>query len=119
LAGEVGAGRGSGALWRLTASDDLQANLVRLEPDHEIGAHRNTEVDVVLVVLEGGGELEVERRLHPLQPMTIAHLPKGTARSIRAGDSALVYLTIHRRRAGLTIGPGVGPGPRRPPGFVE
>jgi len=105
LAAEVRAYAGGGALWRLEPSQDLQANLVRLEPCHEIGAHRNDEVDVLLVVVEGSGELVVDQQSHPLKPATLAHLPKGAVRAIRAGDTALVYLSIHRRRPrGLTIG---------------
>ena len=78
---------------------------MRLEPGREIGAHRNDEVDVLLAVVEGSGELRVEQRLHRLAPAVLAHLPKGTVRSIRATAVPLVYLSIHRRRGGLTIGP--------------
>jgi len=112
LAGEIQGGAGGGALWRLESSQDLQANLVRLEPGHEIGAHRNDDVDVLLVVVEGSGELVVDQRSHPLTPATLAHLPRGAVRAIRAGDTALVYLSIHRRRPrGLTLGQ---PPPARP-----
>jgi quercetin dioxygenase-like cupin family protein len=110
LAGELRSSPGGGALWRLGSGEDLQANLVRIEPGHEIGAHRNDEVDVLLLVVEGSGELQVDQRFHPLAPATLAHLPKGSVRAIRAGDLALVYLSIHRRRGGLAIGRPPAPG---------
>jgi quercetin dioxygenase-like cupin family protein len=93
-----------GALWRLDG-EDLQANLVRLEPGDRIEPHRNDEVDVLVVVVLGRGELTVDGQVHQLAPMVLAHLPKGTIRAIEAVDGPLAYLSIHRRRsAGLQVG---------------
>ena len=46
----------SGALWRLDG-EDLQANLVCLGVGDRIQPHQNDEVDVVVVVISGQGEL--------------------------------------------------------------
>jgi quercetin dioxygenase-like cupin family protein len=93
----------SGALWRLDG-DDLQANLVRLGVGDRIQPHQNHEVDVVVVVISGRGELTLGGQVHPLGPMTLVHVPKGTVRAMVAVDGPLAYLSVHRRRSvGLQV----------------
>lgn len=96
---------GDGVHWTLRGSDDLNANLVHLEPGHEVGAHVNDAVDVLVVVLDGEGEVVVGAERHPLGPAVVAHVPCGARRAIHAGPSGLTYLTVHRRRGGLAMGP--------------
>jgi quercetin dioxygenase-like cupin family protein len=104
LASLAAGGNHLGALWRLDG-EDLQANLVRLGRGHRIQPHRNDEVDVLMVVVLGQGELSLDGQVHPLAPMVVAHLPKGTVRAIGAVDGPLAYLSVHRRRsAGLQVG---------------
>ena len=104
LASLAAAGGHPGALWRLDGQD-LQANLVRLDPGDRIQPHRNDEVDVLVVVVLGRGELTLDGQVHQLAPMVLAHLPKGTVRAIEAVDGPLAYLSVHRRRpAGLQVG---------------
>jgi hypothetical protein len=80
-------------------------NLVRLDQDDRIEPHRNDEVDVLVVVVLGWGELTLDGQVHQLAPMVIAHLPKGTVRAIGAVDGPLAYLSVHRRRSpGLQVG---------------
>jgi hypothetical protein len=75
------------------------AGTIRIEP------HRNDEVDVLVVVVLGRGELTLDGQVHQLVPMVIARLPKGTVRAVGAVDGPLAYLSIHRRRsAGLQLG---------------
>jgi quercetin dioxygenase-like cupin family protein len=107
LASLAAAGNRPGALWRLDG-EDLQANLVWLGPGDRIEPHRNDEVDVLVVVVSGRGELTLDGQVHPLAPMVLAHLPKGTVRAVVAVDGPLAYLSVHRRRP-----PGLQPG-RRP-----
>ncbi len=91
-------------LWRLDG-EDLQANLIWLGRGDRIEPHRNDEVDVLVVVVLGRGELTLDGQVHQLAPMVIAYLPKGTVRAIGAVDGPLAYLSIHRRRsAGLQVG---------------
>jgi quercetin dioxygenase-like cupin family protein len=95
--------RPAGTLWRL-GRDDLQANLVRLGVGDRIQPHQNDEVDVVVVVISGRGELTLGGQVHPLGQMTLVHVPKGTVRAIAAVDGPLAYLSVHRRRpAGLQV----------------
>jgi len=104
LARLAAAGGHPGALWRLDG-EDLQANLVRLGRGDCIQPHRNDEVEVLVVVVSGRGELTLDGQVHQLAPMVIAHLPKGTVRAIAAVDGPLAYLSVHRRRsAGLQMG---------------
>jgi quercetin dioxygenase-like cupin family protein len=77
--------------------------LVWLGPGDRIEPHRNDEVDVLLLVVSGRGELTLDGQVHPLAPMILAHLPKGTIRAVVAVDGPLAYLSVHRRRP---------PGPR-------
>lgn len=97
---------GDGVHWTLEGSSDLNANLVRLEPGHSIGEHRNDAVDVVLLVIAGGGTVRLDGVEHAVGPHTLLSIPKGVARRIAAGDEppGLAYLTVHRRRGLLTIG---------------
>ena len=104
LASLVAGGNHPGARWRLDG-EDLQANLVRLDQGGRIEPHRNDEVDVLVVVVLGRGELTLDGQVHQLAPMVIAHLPKGMVRAVEAVDGPLAYLSVHRRRpAGLQLG---------------
>ena len=93
-----------GAVWSLPHGGDLDANLVRLAPKACIPDHVNRELDVLIVVRSGGGELVVDESAHTLTETTVALVPRDSSRSIRAGDDGLDYLSIHRRREALRIG---------------
>jgi quercetin dioxygenase-like cupin family protein len=104
LASLAAGGDRPGALWRLDG-EDLQANLVRLGLGDRIEAHRNDEVEVLVVVVSGHGELTLDGQVHPLAPMTLMRVPKGTVRALVAVDGPLAYLSVHRRRStGLQVG---------------
>ncbi|MGI8750744.1 MAG: hypothetical protein ACR2MN_00180 [Acidimicrobiales bacterium] len=80
---------GQGVIWTLEPSSQLNASLVRLDAGGEIGEHVNDEVDVVVVVVEGTGELSVDDDAWRLGPATLAPSPAGTRRRIRAGPQPL------------------------------
>ncbi|MET8558208.1 hypothetical protein ABZV64_25115 [Streptomyces sp. NPDC004959] len=93
-------GEARGALWRLAEEGrQLDANLVRLGPGEEVGAHREDAVDVLLLVVAGTGSAGGTA----VRPGSAVWLPRGAARELRAGARGLAYVTAHRRRAGLTI----------------
>ncbi|MFJ3516838.1 MULTISPECIES: hypothetical protein [unclassified Streptomyces] len=105
----------SGALWRLRQGGrQLDANLVRLLPGGEVAAHREPEVDVLLAVVRGGGSLTLDGVVSEVVPGSLALLPRGASRSLRAGPEGLVVLTAHRRRAGMSIGRPPRTEPRTP-----
>jgi quercetin dioxygenase-like cupin family protein len=93
-----------GGVWSLPHDGDLDANLVKLAPGGQIPEHRNAEVDVVVVVVSGSGHLLVDGASVVLRPHHLARIPKGARRSVAAGPAGVVYLTVHRARAGLRVG---------------
>ncbi|WP_406191420.1 hypothetical protein OH733_15030 [Streptomyces griseus] len=96
-----------GALWQLAEPGrELDANLVRLPPDAEVGEHQEDVLDVLLVVLAGAGSVRAgDGRVLDLVPSTALWLPRTSRRALAAGPDGLVYLTVHRRRPGLAIKP--------------
>jgi quercetin dioxygenase-like cupin family protein len=92
-----------GVVWSVSP-DGLHTNLVVLAPGGSIASHRNDHLDVLIVVLAGSGTALVDADEIPLDPMVALVVPKGTVRSVVAGDEGLRYLTIHARRGPMTIG---------------
>jgi quercetin dioxygenase-like cupin family protein len=92
-----------GAVWSMETGD-LDANLVRLGPDGAVAQHRNDEVDVLVVVVDGSGAVTVDDDDVALRAHVVVCIPRGTTRAIRADGGGLAYVTVHRRRAGLSIG---------------
>jgi quercetin dioxygenase-like cupin family protein len=104
--GALDLGGPSGAVWSLPHGGDLDANVVVLQPGDSVAAHVNAEVDVLVVGLAGAGTVTVDDAPHALGPGVLVHVPKHAGRSIAAGgDVPLAYVTVHRARAGLAIGP--------------
>lgn len=83
-------------------SKQLNANFVMLDDGDSIPRHRNDEVDVLIVVKSGTGTVEIDGELHDLAADTIALIPQGTMREVKA-HRRLLYYTVHQRRAGLAI----------------
>lgn len=93
-----------GAMWHLAeAGRELDANLVRLPAGTEVGEHQEDVLDVLLVVLEGGGLARTAGVELDLSPRTVLWLPRTSRRALVAGAGGLTYLTVHRRRPGLAI----------------
>ena len=101
--GTTRTGDAGGAIWSLPHGGDLDANLVRLAPGAGIEEHVNDELDVLLVVQAGSGELEVDGVVSGLHGDVLALVPQGSRRSITAGPAGLTYLTVHRRRGPLVV----------------
>lgn len=89
-----------GPIWSVN-SEQLNVNLIRLPTGDGVAEHVNGEVDVVLVIFEGGGEIAVDGVAYPLRPGLALVVPRGARRAMRCTAGPLVYLTCHRRRAGL------------------
>lgn len=101
--GAVSVGSG-GAIWSLPHGGDLDANLVRFEAGSGIDSHVNNDVDVLLFVQSGTADLTIDDHTQWLGTDHLAHIPRGSMRSIVAGDVGITYLSIHRRRSPLAIG---------------
>jgi len=95
---------GSGAVWRLGMTDrDLDANVIELPPGDEIAAHDGPDLDVLVHVLAGSGELETETGTIALVPGALVWLPQRARRRFVAGPEGLRYFSVHHRKPGLTI----------------
>jgi quercetin dioxygenase-like cupin family protein len=99
------AGRGGGVEWSVSP-DGFHTNLVVLEASQVIEPHRNDELDVLFVVLDGLVVLEVDGDPLRATASWAALVPRGAMRSVTAGAEGARYLTIHASRAPLN--------PRRP-----
>jgi mannose-6-phosphate isomerase-like protein (cupin superfamily) len=95
-------GAGTGPLWGM-ASSDLNATLLAWPPGHELVEDTNSELDVLLIVLEGGGVARVDERDLALVPGSALLVEKGSSRTMRAGADGVRYVSVHRRRGPLQI----------------
>jgi quercetin dioxygenase-like cupin family protein len=91
---------GQGALWN-RETGDLDVNVVAFPAGAGVGAHVNSQVDVLVVVVSGEGEAQVGEQVYRLTAGTALLIPKGTPRAIRGVRGRLVYLTCHPRRPRL------------------
>ncbi|TCC44881.1 hypothetical protein E0H73_45145 [Kribbella pittospori] len=100
----------AGARWTLAeAGRQLDANLVHLPAGQRVATHTEPDLDVMLVVVAGSGAVGA-----PDDPQFVANgnlvwLPRGSTRTVTAGENGLSYLTVHRRRPGLQIKARSGP----------
>ena len=95
----------AGAVWTLQPGDrQLDANIIHLPPGDRIDAPTGSDLDVLMIVIRGGGDLDTETGAVSIEPGQLAWLPRGSGRSIIAGPDGLNYLTVHTRRPPMTIG---------------
>ena len=100
----LAATRGSGAIWS-TSGEDMQVNVLAFDDGEGVAEHVNPAVDVLYVVLQGGGVLSLNGVTRTLSTGDVVYVPRGSARSTRAAGGRLSYLTCHRRRQPLQISP--------------
>lgn len=93
---------GTGPLWGM-ASPELNATLLAWPPGHEVVEDAASVLDVLVIVLEGGGTAKVDDREHELLPGSALLVERGRRRAIRAGGEGLRYLSVHRRRGPLQL----------------
>ena len=76
----------SGAVWTLQVSDrDLDANVIALPPGGVIASHAGPDVDVLLHVIAGSGELATETGAMELEAGALVWLPRRSRRQFTAG----------------------------------
>src|SRR5690625_2692500 len=94
----------AGSIWRLEpGARDLDSNIIALPPQGEIGQHVGPELDVLIFVLTGSGELHTELDTIALQSGHVLWLPAKAQRRFTAGPEGLRYLTVHQRKPTLNI----------------
>jgi quercetin dioxygenase-like cupin family protein len=95
-----------GAMWKLAEPGrQLDANVVHLPPGQHVGTHAEPDLDVLVLVVAGDGDLAAAGKTTHLMSGTLLWLPRGSVRSLSAGQDGLSYLTVHRRRPGMRILP--------------
>jgi uncharacterized protein (DUF2249 family)/quercetin dioxygenase-like cupin family protein len=98
----------TGAVWKLEVGErDLDSNVIALAPNDGIDAHAGADVDVLIHVLAGNGQLTTEQGEIDLAPVALLWLPKRSRRQFSAGPDGLRYLTVHKKREILPLTPTV------------
>jgi len=70
-----------------------------------VDRHVNRERDVALIVIEGDGTLVIDSSEHAVGVGSVALVPSGLERAVRAGSGGIRYVTAHLRRApGIDLG---------------
>ena len=92
--------RGAGPQWGMQ-SEDLNATLLAWPPGHAVAAHRNSERDVLVIVLDGTATVRVDGVEHEMAADELLLLPRGSERAFSVGPAGVRYLSIHLRRGPL------------------
>ncbi|MER2091163.1 MAG: DUF2249 domain-containing protein, partial [Saccharopolyspora rectivirgula] len=96
----------TGPVWTLQCRDrDLDSNIIALPAGGGIDAHTGPDVDVLVHVLAGSGQLTTELGTVELAPGALVWLPRRSKRAFKAGPGGLRYLTVHQRRQALVLEP--------------
>jgi quercetin dioxygenase-like cupin family protein len=80
--------------------EDLDMTLLTWKEGRRIEAHVNSEVDVVMIGLEGAGVVTVNGEPHEMRSGAALLIPKGCKRAVEATSERFSYLSVHRRRRG-------------------
>ena len=108
---DVGATDAAGVAWKLDLHDrDLDSNVITLAPNGGIDRHTGADVDVLIHVLSGSGQLTTEDSPINLAPGALVWLPRRSQRQFTAGPDGLRYLTVHQKREVLPLTPALGQG---------
>jgi isocitrate dehydrogenase (NAD+) len=89
-----------GPFWSQTTGD-FNINAVRFDHGRGVASHVNPEVDVLITVLEGEGFVEIAGEHYPLHAGQVVFIPRGVRRRISSSEGNFVYLSAHKKRAGL------------------
>lgn len=93
-----------GAEWKLEVRDrDLDSNIIVLQPNATIEEHIGPDLDVLIHVLSGSGQLDTENGTIELTPGALVWLPRRSRRRFGAGPDGLRHLTVHKRRQALVL----------------
>jgi len=104
LSTSASAADATGVIWKLQMRErDLDSNIIGLSPRATIDAHAGPDVDVLIHVLAGSGQLTTELDTLTLRTGSLIWLPRRSRRQVSAGPDGLRYLTVHQRRQALTL----------------
>ena len=91
-----------GPVWG-TATDDLNATILEWPSGAGPAEHVNDERDVVVVVTAGTLRVAVDGVEREAVAGEVVVLPKGATRRLTAGADGVRYVSVHRKRSGLSI----------------
>lgn len=83
--------------------DELNVTVLVWRGDEGSPEHVNNEREVLVVALEGTGEVVIDGVATALQAGDLIVIPRGTLRRIRCTGESFAYLTCHRKNPGLWI----------------
>ncbi|MDQ4076429.1 MAG: cupin domain-containing protein [Chloroflexota bacterium] len=86
-----------GPLWSHGGAQ-LDVNLLYFDEGNGVPVHVNHTLDVLVVVVQGRGEAEVDSERYVLKPGTCLYIPSGSTRAIRSTGGPLVYASAHCKR---------------------
>jgi uncharacterized protein (DUF2249 family)/quercetin dioxygenase-like cupin family protein len=93
-----------GSIWQLEpGARDLDSNIIALPAGDEIGLHAGPNLDVLILVLQGSGQLQTELNVIELQQGALVWLPRNAQRRFIAGPEGIQYFTVHHRKPTLNI----------------
>lgn len=81
--------------------EELNLNLISCTAGQGVGRHVNTEVEVLIVGIDGAGSVELNSVWYALGPGQVVIVPKDAERATRCDGEHFAYLTCHRSRPGL------------------
>ncbi|MBS9532093.1 DUF2249 domain-containing protein [Mycobacterium sp. M1] len=94
----------AGLVWKLEVQNrELDADVTELPAHGDTGMHTGPEVDALIHVLSGDGELHTELGTIDLKPGALLYMPKRSRRQFSAGCEGLRYLTINPKRQFLNL----------------
>lgn len=93
-----------GSIWQLEpGARDLDSNIIALPAGDDIGLHVGPNLDVLILVLQGSGQLQTELNVIELQQGALVWLPRKAQRRFIAGPEGIQYFTVHQRKPTLNI----------------
>lgn len=96
----------AGVVWKLEVqSRELDADVTSLAAHQDTDMHIGPEMDALIHVLSGSGELTTELGTIELTPGALLWMPRRSRRQFSAGCDGLRYLTIHQKRQFLSLTP--------------
>lgn len=87
-----------------TETDDLNATFLVWRLGEGVAEHVNHEVDVIMVGIEGDGEVTIDGRHYRFTAGQVLVIPRSLTRAIRATSDRFGYLNVHKRRRKLALG---------------
>jgi quercetin dioxygenase-like cupin family protein len=85
--------------------EDLDFTLLQWSSGDGVQEHLNDELDVLMIVLAGQGEVTVDGVCYALESGRALLIPKNTRRRVLSSSDGFRYLNVHKRRKRLMPGP--------------